>query len=405
MEAALGPLKALSAAAAERYQGEIAEYETTQIVEKLRREAAEKCARAALKKDPNADVSCFLDVEQSEEPVQRRYMANDTTAAALGELHRLNPNGLMIYRDELVSLLKMLDREENSEARGFYLTGWNGDSPYTFDRITRGMNLYIPAVCLSVIGSTQPARVTQYVKAAVMGTAGDDGLIQRFGMVVWPDSSSEWQDVDRWPDAESKHRAHQVFDQLDNLSPLEVRAETDTDFNGNPTGIPFLRFDADGLQLFREWRATLETTLRSGELHPAMESHLAKYRKLIPGLALIIHLASGGNGPVTRDATLRALAWGEYLQTHAERLYASVMTPDAATARKILSKIRAGKLSKIFKIRDVYRPKWTGLTGLPEIKAGIKLLVDHDWLLENIQATGGRPTNEYRLNSRAEVLE
>jgi putative DNA primase/helicase len=265
------------------------------------------------------------------------------------------------------------------------------------------MNLHIPAVCLSVVGSTQPARITQYVKAAVNGTAGDDGLIQRFNMVVWPDFSSEWHDVDRWPDGESKRKAFQIFERLDNLDPTSIGAEIDTDYNGDPSGTPYLRFHTDALQLFREWRTRLEQTLRSGDLHPAMESHLSKYRKLIPGLALIIHLTGDGKGPVTIDATLRALAWGEYLQTHAERLYASVTTPDVSIARKILSKIRSGKLPEIFKIRDVYRPKWAGLTDIDDIKSGIKILVDHDWLIENNIATGGRPTVEYKLNPKPEV--
>jgi hypothetical protein len=84
------------------------------------------------------------DEEPPEKPILKRYVANDTTAAALGELHRQNPNGVLVHRDEAVSLLRSLDREENSEARGFYLTGWNGNSPYTFDRIIRGLNLHIP---------------------------------------------------------------------------------------------------------------------------------------------------------------------------------------------------------------------------------------------------------------------
>jgi putative DNA primase/helicase len=37
----------------------------------------------------------------------------------------------------------------------------------------------------------------------------------------------------------------------------------------------------------------LEKRLR-GDLHPALESHLAKYRKLVPALALICHLVDGG---------------------------------------------------------------------------------------------------------------
>ena len=89
------------------------------------------------------------------------------------ELHRQNHNGLLVYRDELVSLLKTLERYDNSGERGFYLTGWNVDSPYTFDRIGRGMNLHIPAVCLSLLGSTQPGRISKFIKAAVNGGTGE----------------------------------------------------------------------------------------------------------------------------------------------------------------------------------------------------------------------------------------
>jgi putative DNA primase/helicase len=403
MEAALGPVKRLAALAVERYQVEAADYEHAKIAEKLRAEAAEKAARVALKKDPGADLSGILTVETAEAPNMTRYMANNTTAAALGELHRQNPNGLLVFRDELVSLLRSLDQEENSEARGFYLTGWNGDSPYTFDRITRGMHLHIPAVCLSLLGSTQPARIGSYVKCAVTGT-GDDGLLQRFGLTVWPDTGGTWRDVDRWPDNEAKREAWRVFDQLARLTPFTLGAKQDTDPDGGPEGIPYLRFDPAGLDLFRTWRQDLEARLRAGDLHPAMESHLAKYRKLVPGLALICHLAEGASGPVGRPATLRALAWAEYLETHARRLYASVAAPDAATARAIVAKIRSGELSGVLGVRQVWKFGWSGLTDLDQVKAGFKMLADYDWLIETRKNTGGRPTFEYRLNPKTEGM-
>jgi hypothetical protein len=134
-----------------------------------------------------------------------------------------------------------------------------------------------------------------------------------------------------------------------------------------------------------------------------MESHLAKYRKLVPGLALICHLAEGASGPVARPAVLRALAWGEYLETHARRLYASVAAPDAATARAIVAKIRSGALPGVLGVRQVWKQGWSGLTDLEQVKAGFKLLVDYDWLIESRKITGGRPSFEYRLNPRAEV--
>ncbi|MGI8427638.1 MAG: YfjI family protein [Actinomycetota bacterium] len=274
MEQALGPVRRLAALAIEAHKGEMMRYTT-------RLKAAEK-----------------NDEDPPEKPVLKRYVANDTTAAALGELHRQNPNGVLVHRDEAVSLLRSLDREENSEARGFYLTGWNGNSPYTFDRIIRGLNLHIPAVCLSVLGSTQPGRIGSYLQAACAGGAGDDGLIQRFGLLVWPDTPDDWEDVDRWPNAKAKRAAFELFDYLDKASGLDLGGQ-----QGEYEETPFLRFDGGGLDLFQQWRRGLEARLRSEQLHPALESHLAKYRKLVPGLALILHLVGRGTGPVSEKAT------------------------------------------------------------------------------------------------------
>jgi putative DNA primase/helicase len=46
-------------------------------------------------------------------------------------------------------------------------------------------------------------------------------------------------------------------------------------------GTHYLRFDPSALGEFQSWRQTLESRIRGGELHPALESHLSKYRKLV----------------------------------------------------------------------------------------------------------------------------
>jgi putative DNA primase/helicase len=128
----------------------------------MKNDAINKAAAKTLLKNPAATVTVAAD-DDDEAPPLHRYMTNDSSMAALAELLRHNPNGLLVHRDELVSLLRALDQEENAEARAFYLTAWNGDSSYTTDRIARGMNLHVEAVCLSLLGSTQPARITEYV--------------------------------------------------------------------------------------------------------------------------------------------------------------------------------------------------------------------------------------------------
>jgi putative DNA primase/helicase len=398
LEAALSPLKRLAAMANQSFDKDLADYEIATRAAKLKAEAGEKEARKRLASNPGANVLDLLTVDEITEPTMKRYMANDSTPAALGELLRHNPNGLLVFRDEIVSLLRGLDREDQAEGRGFYLTGWNGDSGYTFDRIGRGMNLHIEAVCLSLLGGTQPGRLAEYVRQAVKGGAADDGLIQRFGLMVWPDTGGAWKDVDRWPDTDAKKAANDLFERLDNLTPAEIGAEQDTDQDGRNDGIPYLRFDGAALELFIEWRTDLETRLRSGDLHPALESHLAKYRKLIPGLALISHLADGGTGPVTESATLRALAWGEYLESHAKRVYGSGTQPDTDTAKAILARIRNGDLKSSFSSRDVWRNGWAKLADRDQVAAGLRLLVDYDWLFEDRLETGGRPATVYHVN-------
>ncbi|MFQ5736778.1 MAG: YfjI family protein, partial [Thermodesulfobacteriota bacterium] len=395
LEAALAPIKRLAAKSAERHAEDMAEYEGEALAAKLRAEAAEKAARKKLKEDPDADLSAVLTVPKVYIPTQKRYIASDSTPEALGELLRQNPDGLLVYRDELVSLLKGLDREDRAEGRGFYLTAWNGDSCYTFDRIGRGFNLHIPAVCLSILGSTQPGRLSEYIGHAVRGGAGDDGLVQRFGLLVWPDTSGTWKDVDRVPDSEAKNRAFQVYERLDNLDPASIGAEQDKDFNGEPEGIPYLRLSPGGIEVFQEWRSGLEVKLRSGDLHPALESHLAKYRKLVSAVALLSHLADGGTGPVTEPSVVRALAWAEYLETHARRAYASITQSEVTAAKAILRKISHGDLATTFTARDIQRKGWAGLTERRQVKAALDMLSDFGWIEEEMIETGGRPKTIY----------
>jgi putative DNA primase/helicase len=144
------------------------------------------------------------------EPTHRRYLVNDTTVEALAEILQANPEGTCAYRDELIGLLKMLDKEGQEHSRAFYLEAWNGNDSYSSDRIGRG-HVHIPQCCLSLLGGIQPGRLQSYIMEAVKGGAGDDGLIQRFQLLVWPDISKDWMDVDRWPDTESKNRAFVTF--------------------------------------------------------------------------------------------------------------------------------------------------------------------------------------------------
>ena len=144
----------------------------------------------------------------------------------------------------------------------------------------------------------------------------------------------------------------------------------------------------------------MEKTLRSGELHLAVESHLSKYRKLVPGLALIIHLAERASGPIGKQSMSQALSWAQYLETHAIRLYASGLNQEVPAAKAIIGKLRAGKLAKMFSSKDVWRPNWTGLSDSKTVSAALRLLVDYEWLGVTIIKTAGPDATVYTANPR-----
>jgi hypothetical protein len=395
----LKPIHHLEAEAAK--ENEIAQeaYAAGMSAYALRKQVRASLEKSAMKERKTAKVDVDFDLgDEPQEPVPVRYRTNDCSYEAIGEILIGNPTGVLIERDELVSLLAHLDRDDQAVARGFYLSGWSGTLPYTFDRIVRG-HRHVDAVCLSVLGNTQPARIGEYVRRANAGGAGGDGLMQRFGLLVWPDAPAGWRDVDEWPLAGVRDSAWAVFDRLSKIdiaAALEMGAQ-----KGAFDKVPYLRFDDAAHGIFLEWRTDLETRLRSGELSPALEGHLAKYRKLVPALALLNRLAKGGEGQVTRVALLKALAFAKYLESHARRVYGAASEAETAAAKAILGHIHRGELADGFTARDIHQRDWSNLTDRSQVQAGLDLLAELAWILpEYDKPPIGRPTVRYKINPR-----
>jgi putative DNA primase/helicase len=400
MNEALKPLRHLEAEAAKSFEIAQEAYSVGISEFKLRAEVKKSLQREHLKKTGGSNTEPFtFDLgEEPKEPVAVRFRTNDSSYERLGELLVDNPSGILIERDELISLLRHLDRDDQANARGFYLSGWSGQSPYTFDRIVRG-HKHIDAVCLSVLGNTQPSKIAEYVHRANADGGGGDGLIQRFGLLVWPDTCPDWRNVDQFPDSKARETAREIFRQASEITLEEAikRGATKTVYEA----VPFLRFDETAHGTFLEWRSDLEARLRREELSAAMEGHLAKYRKLVPALALINHIADGCDGPVSNQALLKALAFARYLETHARRVYGAHNTIEVSAAKAILTHICKGNITGPFTARDIHQRDWSRLTDRAHVQLGLDLLVE----LGHLAATpstanerGGRPTVTYEVN-------
>jgi Protein of unknown function (DUF3987) len=398
------PLRRLEAEARRRHEDALTKFQAEALVAEVQVDAARKALKEAAKgKKPEAVLQALArDVAQAAappEPSLRRYTTSDPTVEKLGELLR-DHGSIGLIRDELTGWLRSFEKSDRQCDRAFYLESWNGNGlPFTYDRIGRG-TILIPSPCVSILGGMQPGPLRKLVRWVARGEEADDGLISRFQLLLWPDPAGEWRNVDRWPDTDAKNRASAVFQALDALDPSAIDASPDED--GGP---PFLRFDPEAQDLFDSWRAGLEAKLRAPEQSPLIESHLAKYRSLMPSLALLFHLIDVADGAGVSPVSLRsaelALAWCNLLEAHARRVYVCVAAPDLESAIALSERIKAGALPSPFQHRDVYRKCWSNLDSPEAARRAVAVLEDLDWLHSvAIQETGGAPRVDIQIHPK-----
>lgn len=395
---ALRPIKQLEAKAAQENDAALQKHKAEEALFKFEQEAAEKSARQALSGKGtaigrDAALSFLSSANGPITPPIRRYLTSDGTTEKLGEICKDNPNGIMVHRDELLSLFSDLDQPKNSTARGFYLTAWGGEEGYIFDRIGRG-TIRIPAVNISLFGTTQPNRLSNYVRESLRNL--DDGMVQRLQLLAWPDFDDPFREVDRFPDTAAQQAAQDCFTRLAGMDAREIGAVFEE--AADPFEVPFLRFAEDAQEVFSVWRVNLEERVRGSELSNSLKAHLAKYRGLIPRLALVCHIANNDVGPVSLRAIRQAIEWAGYLESHACRAYASISTDYSDTARMLWEKIRRGQLSSEFTSREIARKCWTGLADKGLVEGALATLRDAGWISAQHIETGGRPTTLYKPN-------
>jgi hypothetical protein len=389
----LSPLKRIEERLQDGFAGKRSQYE----IDRMIYEATKKQISSQISKT-GAVWNGVMPLEP-EPPQPQRKILNDATYQKLGQVLSSNPNGVLVFQDELSGMLRRLDADGQEAARAFYLEGWDGKQSYTFDRLERG-TIKIPRLCFSLLGGLQPTKLREYLRSALNGGAGDDGLAQRFQLLVYPDIKKNWVQIDRLPNMKAALDVDSIFDRLFSIDPIMIGAN-----NSHDGGIPVLKFNDEAQEIFNKWWALLENSLRAGERHPALESHLSKYRKLVPALALLDHLISGNAGAVGVDSLKRALSWHNFLFSHAERAYSTVVCSGLEGARCLLNHIKKGDLSDGFTIRDIYRKGWTSLSTSKEASDAVEHLLDLGWLRslrdEQKSPFDGRSTSRFFINPYA----
>ena len=326
-------------------------------------------------------------------PIKKRYTVNDVTYQALGLLLADNPQGILALSDELSGLLQSLDTQGQEAARGFFLSGWGGQGFYTFDRVGRGP-VSLTRYSVAVFGGFQPDRIRAYVRSAQGGSTQNDGLLQRFQLLVWPDQPATFTLIDRPANKAALSSMHQAITNLDMLSKVGITGATRIN-----SGLQLLHFAPDAQLVFNKWLHANEVLLRSGTLSSSESSHFAKYRSLIPALALLFHLLDGNQELIKLEYLEAAIGFSEYLQSHAKRIYASINGQDHAPIRALAEKLISGGVSDGFTQRALLHKGWANLSKEASVKMALDALVEYGWLTENESINPGRKTTIYTINA------
>ena len=388
------------AKAMEAYQDEVEQHDVMMAAAKRAMAKAAEAADDEKLQSAKARMAA-LKASKPQPPTLKRYTTNDATIEKLGELLITNPQGLLTERDELAGLLASFDKSGHEEDRTFYLTAWNGTGGHNIDRIGRG-SLYIPNLALSVLGGIQPERLEKYLDSTTRDV-GNDGLLARFQLMVWPDDLGfEWRDT--LPDKALRDAVYRIFEVLDDDDFIGAwGAEPADQFRR----IPSFKLSPAAAQAFIAWDTKLQT-----EIMPAcqtvLQEHFGKYEKLVAGLALILDMAeradAGGIiGPIREGPMLKAIAWADFLGAHAKRVYHLWMHQEVRSAQRLSEFLVQRKLPDPFTTADVQRKGWSGLGSPKQIGAALEFLESVGWVRpapKPMGPSGGRPSTAWEVNPK-----
>lgn len=332
--------------------------------------------------DYEQTISKLCDEDKKpDRPIRKRRIIYDSTIEKIAIILKENPNGLLVYRDELYGFLSTFLKQGRESDRQFYLESFNGNGHFTSDRIGRD-TVDTPALCLSILGGIQPDKMAEYFESSIKYGSSDDGFLSRFQMLVYPTPLKTWTLIDREPNKKAEKKVQDLFKSLDELDFLKIGLPSEE-------GVPYSRFSLEAQAIFNNWIINLENRLISGEIEtPALEAHLAKYPKLMPSLALIFQMidfldASFNKNNISKinakNAQL-AIDWCSYLECHIRKIYAHSQSKCLSVAKELIKRIDSKDIYDGISIRSIYRKEWSGLRTAHSVKEGLYLLESLHWI-------------------------
>lgn len=231
-------------------------------------------------------------------PQRKCHVVVDSTVEALIGALRDNPRGVLIYKDEIDSLLSNFNRYNGSD-EGYFLSLFSG-TPFKYSRKSSNEHIFLSNPYCSIIGSTQPGRLGEQFGGKRMM----NGFSSRF-LKVYPE-------IDKMPSWNDTAMPASVLEEWGRIIRKVVAATPSTDQEGKATSIELLFSQESKLRII-QWKDEVNNKVYAETDSDAVRALCGKLETYLVRFCLVIqimHCICGESGmdkiePGTAELAIR----------------------------------------------------------------------------------------------------
>ena len=254
--------------------------------------------------------------EEMKMPQRKCHVVVDSTVEALIGALRDNPRGVLIYKDEIDSLLSNFNRYNGSD-EGYFLSLFSG-TPFKYSRKSNNEHIFLANPYCSIIGTTQPGRLGEQFGGKRMM----NGFSSRF-LKVYPeiDEMPSWNDT-AMPDG--------VLEEWERIIRKVITVTPSTDQEGKATSIELL-FSQEAKLRVIQWKDEVNNKAYAETDSDAVRALCGKLETYLVRFCLVIqimHCICGESGmdkiePGTAELAIRLT---EYFRNMESRIAPEIET-------------------------------------------------------------------------------
>lgn len=249
-------------------------------------------------------------------PQRKCHVVVDSTVEALIGALRDNPRGVLIYKDEIDSLLSNFNRYNGSD-EGYFLSLFSG-TPFKYSRKSNNEHIFLANPYCSIIGTTQPGRLGEQFGGKRMM----NGFSSRF-LKVYPE-------IDKMPSWNDTAMPDSVLEEWERIIRRVITVTPSTDQEGKATSIELL-FSQEAKLRVIQWKDEVNNKVYAETDSDAVRALCGKLETYLVRFCLVIqimHCICGESGmdkiePGTAELAIRLT---EYFRNMESRIAPEIET-------------------------------------------------------------------------------